>query len=376
MSITSGTRFCSYEFAECIGVGGIGEVYRATDLKLKREVAIKVLPESLAEDAERLARFQREAEILASLNHPNIAQIFGIEQADGISALVMELIDGLTLAQRIEQGPLPIDEALAIALQIADALEAAHEQGIIHRDLKPANIKLRPDGTVKVLDFGIAKALEVKSAISGAPSPVITTPAMTMAGMILGTAAYMSPEQARGKTIDQRADIWAFGCILYEMLSGQPVFGGEDVTVTLARVMEREVDMGQLPPALPLAVRQTILLCLRKDPKKRIRHISDVRLALQGGFESAANDGAMERAGFWRRALPLAGALVLGGLIVGLVVATVLWPEPQLQQQSQQQFQPQPPMRFDVAISKDGSRFLGGRLDTNWGRPSSTSLAL
>ena len=370
MSITSGTRFCSYEIAESIGVGGMGEVYRAKDLKLKREVAIKVLPESLADDAERLARFQREAEILASLNHPNIGQIFGLEQADGITALVMELIEGPTLAERIEHGPIPVDDALTIAMQIADALEAAHEQGIIHRDLKPANIKLRPDGTVKVLDFGIAKALDIKTS-SGAQSPVLTTPAMTMAGMILGTAAYMSPEQARGKEVDQRADIWAFGCVLYEMLTGQPAFGAEDVPLTLARVLSLGTDMTSLPGDLAPAVRQTIELCLEKDPKKRMHHIGDVRLALKGRFVTGTSETGGTQAplhSFWRRALPLAAALVLGGLVVSLVVGTVLWPEPPPQPQ------PQPINRFAytvpdehqylnagrnvLAVSPDGRRFV------------------
>jgi len=376
MTLLNGSQFSSYQILGPLGAGGMGEVYRATDLKLKREVALKVLPESFATDAERLARFQREAELLASLNHPNIGQIFGLEKSDGITALVMELIEGQTLAEKIEQGPIAPDDAINFAMQIADALEAAHEQGIIHRDLKPANIKLRPDGTVKVLDFGIAKALEPANGNSGHQSPVITTPAMTMAGMILGTAAYMSPEQARGKAVDQRADIWAFGCILYEMLSGQPVFGGEDVTITLARVMEREVDMGQLPSNLSPAVRHTILMCLRKDLKKRIADIRDVRLELQGGFESVsgrtAADGETARS-FWRRALPLAAALVLGGLVVSLVVGTVLWPEPPPQPQ------PQPINRFAyavpdehqflntggnvLAVSPDGRRFVYNSTD-------------
>ena len=223
MALSPGTRLGPYEVTAQIGVGGMGEVYRATDTNLKRAVAIKVLPESVAADAERLARFQREAEVLASLNHPHIAAIYGLERSDGTTALVMELVEGPTLADRIAQGPIPVDEALPIAKQIAEALEAAHEQGIIHRDLKPANIKVRPDGTVKVLDFGLAKAMDaVGSAPTVTQSPTITSPAMmTGVGMILGTAAYMSPEQARGKTADKRSDVWAFGCVLYEMLTGQ-----------------------------------------------------------------------------------------------------------------------------------------------------------
>ena len=220
LSLTPGTRLGPYEVVSAIGAGGMGEVYRATDTKLKRQVAIKILPPSLAADPDRLRRFQREAEVLASLNHPNIAAIYGLEEGGGVSALVMELVEGEDLSQRIAQGPIPIDEALPIARQIAEALEAAHEQGTIHRDLKPANVKVRADGTVKVLDFGLAKAMDpagASSATAGvSQTPTITSPAMTEAGMILGTAAYMSPEQARGRPVDKRSDIWAFGCVLHE----------------------------------------------------------------------------------------------------------------------------------------------------------------
>jgi serine/threonine protein kinase len=226
LALTAGTRLGVYDIATPIGVGGMGEVYRATDTTLKRQVAIKILPSSLAADADRLARFQREAEVLASLNHPNIAAIHGLEESDGIKALVMELVEGPTLADRIAQGAVPLDEALPIAKQIALALEAAHDRAIVHRDLKPANIKIRADGAVKVLDFGLAKAMDPTGAMPPgmSQSPTITTPAMTQAGVILGTAAYMSPEQARGKVVDKRADIWAFGCVLYEMLVGRRVF--------------------------------------------------------------------------------------------------------------------------------------------------------
>ena len=249
MSLTPGTRLGPYEITAQIGVGGMGEVYRATDTDLKRSVAIKVLPESLAADAERLARFQREAEVLASLNHPNIAQIHGLEKSAGTIALVMELVEGPTLADRIAQGAIPVDEALPISKQIAEALEAAHEQGIIHRDLKPANVKVRPDGTVKVLDFGLAKAMESQSAMSPGMSqaPTITTPAMTQAGMILGTAAYMSPEQAKGRTVDKRSDVWAFGAVLYEMLTGKRAFEGEDVSDTMASVLKADTNWDAFP---------------------------------------------------------------------------------------------------------------------------------
>src|SRR5471030_687537 len=226
----------------------MGEVYRATDSNLKRQVAIKVLPASVAGDADRLARFQPEAEVLAALNHPNIAQIFGLEKTPDFTALVMELVEGDDLSERITKGAIPLDEALPIAKQIADALEAAHEQGIIHRDLKPANIKVRSDGTVKVLDFGLAKAMEpaAGSSLSMSRSPTITTPAMTQAGMILGTAAYMSPEQAKGRTVDRRADIWAFGVVVFEMLTGRRPFEGEDVTDTLAAVLRADPDWSAL----------------------------------------------------------------------------------------------------------------------------------
>src|SRR5262245_56422603 len=223
MSRGPGTRLGPYEIAALIGEGGMGRVWRAHHAALNRDDALKVLPEAFASDPDRLARFRREAQVLASLNHPNIAHVYGLEQADGLQALVMELVEGPTLAERIAQGPLPIDEALHTAKQITEALEAAHDQGIIHRDLKPANIKLRPDGTVKVLDFGLAKALGpvADSPAAATMSPTITSPAMmTGVGVLLGTAAYMSPEQARGKAVDKRADIWAFGCVLFEMLTG------------------------------------------------------------------------------------------------------------------------------------------------------------
>ena len=268
----------------------MGEVYRARDTKLNRDVAIKVLPDLFVGDADRLARFTREAQTLAALNHPNIAHIHGLEESNGVGALVMELVEGEDLSQRIARGPISIDQALPIAKQIAEALDAAHEQGIIHRDLKPANIKLRDDGTVKVLDFGLAKAIEpTASAVNVSRSPTITSPAMmTGVGVLLGTAAYMAPEQARGKPVDKRADIWAFGCVLYEMLTGQRAFGGDDVTVTLSRVVEREPDFDALPATVPQRVRQALRVCLRKDPKQRAHDIADIRMALEGAFETVA----------------------------------------------------------------------------------------
>ncbi len=332
MALTPGTRLGVYDITALIGAGGMGEVYRATDVTLGREVAIKVLPDTFAQDAERLARFEREAKTLASVNHPHIAAIYGFEKSGGAHALVMELVEGPTLANRIAEGPIPIDEALVIARQIADALEAAHEQGIIHRDLKPANIKVRSDGTVKVLDFGLAKLIEPGSGIrdsgSGGAgvlsiSPTITSPAMTLGGMILGTAAYMSPEQARGKQVDKRADIWAFGCVLYEMLTGRRPFDADDVSLTMARVLEREPDFDALPPSVPARVRQALRVCLRKDPKQRAGDIRDVRLAIEGAFEtSAAQAAAPVVAARWRRVAIASAAAVLA---TAVVATTITW---------------------------------------------------
>jgi Tol biopolymer transport system component len=323
MPLTSGTRFGSYTVSEQIGAGGMGEVYRATDTDLKREVAVKVLPEAFANEADRLVRFQREAEVLASLNHPNIAQVFGLERSDDQIVIVMELVDGPTLADRIAEGPIPPAETLNLADQIAAALEAAHGRQIVHRDLKPANIKLRSDGTVKVLDFGIAKAIDVRAVGDERSSPS-SAPSLTRAGVVLGTVAYMSPEQARGKLVDQRADIWAFGCLVYEMLTGQPAFGGEDEAVTLARVLESEVDLAKLPGQVSPAARQAIGLCLAKDAAMRVADIRDVRLALAGAFVPAASP---EGIGFRVSLQAVAAALVFGAVVTGLI-SWALWPEP------------------------------------------------
>ena len=241
-------------------------------------MALKILPEAFATDPDRLARFQREAQVLASLNHPNIAAIHGLEDSEGTKALVLELVEGPTLADRISKGPIPVDEALPIAKQIAEALEAAHEAGVIHRDLKPANIKVKDDGTVKVLDFGLAKALDPNPTGDPSQSPTLTA-AATQMGVIMGTAAYMSPEQARGKTVDRRADIWSFGVVFYEMLTGVRPFGGEDISLTLASVMKSDVDVETLPPDLPETLRTVLRRCLEKDPLQRIRDVGDVRLA-------------------------------------------------------------------------------------------------
>src|SRR3989475_1347471 len=243
------------EVMALIGRGGMGEVYRARDTKLKRDVAIKILPDEFSRDADRVSRFQREAEVLALLNHPNIAAIYDLQEANGSRYLVLELIEGETLADRIARGPIPVEEALDIAKQICEALEVAHEKGIVHRDLKPGNVKIQPDGKVKVLDFGLAKALEsgpVNATLSNSPT---LSMAATNAGVILGTAAYMSPEQARGRTVDKRTDIWSFGCVLFEILTGQPLFGGETVSDTIARILERPLSLDTLPAATPTVIR-------------------------------------------------------------------------------------------------------------------------
>jgi serine/threonine-protein kinase len=316
MSISRGTRFGSYEIVEPIGSGGMGEVYRARDTALGRDVALKVLPASFSNDAMRVARFEQEAKTLASLNQANIAHIYGLERSEGNTGIVMELVDGETLVDRLAQGPIPVSEALKIANQIADALEAAHERAIVHRDLKPANVKIKPDGTVKVLDFGIAKALDPRF-ITGPGPAALTTPAMTEAGFILGTAAYMSPEQARGKFVDQRTDIWAFGCVLYEMLTGKPAFLGEDVTSTLARVLETAAKLNELPSDVPPAVRRTLELCLEKEARKRLADMRDVKLALAGTFAVAATSPS-------RR--PFGRAIAAAAFLIGMLVAgTAVW---------------------------------------------------
>jgi len=321
LALTPGTRLGVYEIIAQIGEGGMGAVYRGTDTTLGRQVAVKILPDAFASDPERLARFEREAKTLAALNHTNIAAIYGFEafRSGGSSdpptrALVMELVEGDDLSQRISRGAIPIDEALPIAKQIADALEAAHEQGIVHRDLKPANIKVRADGTVKVLDFGLAKAFDPTAASSpeALNSPTITSPAMTQAGMILGTAAYMSPEQAKGKAVDRRADIWAFGVVLYEMLTGQRLFSAETIPETLAHVMTREIDLGTLPETTPRHIRTLLARCLVKEPKQRLRDIGEARLAVEGAFDTAPQTAAQTTKAS-RNTLPwaVAGSLAL-----------------------------------------------------------------
>jgi Tol biopolymer transport system component/tRNA A-37 threonylcarbamoyl transferase component Bud32 len=309
MPLQPGTRLGPHEILEAIGAGGMGVVYRARDTKLNRDVAIKVLLPEVANDPEQLRRFEREAHLLASLNHPNVAAIYGFEEAHGITALVLELVEGPTLAERIASGPLAIGEALAIARQIADALETAHERGIVHRDLKPANVKVTPDGTVKVLDFGIAKAVQPLGA-DATPHSKVETAFATREGVIAGTAPYMSPEQARGKPVDKRADIWAFGCLLYEALTVTRAFPGETTTDALAAVIHREPDWALLPAATPASIRGLLARCLEKDPKRRLRDIGEARVAIEAtlaGDVRPTRDSAQSAAfARWRRALPWA----------------------------------------------------------------------
>jgi Tol biopolymer transport system component len=318
MALTVGTRLGAYEIAASIGAGGMGEVYRATDTKLKRQVAIKVLPTLLAADPERLARFEREAEVLARLNHPNIAQIHGVEDSSDVKALVMELVEGPTLADRLAHGSISLDEAVPIARQIAAALETAHELGIVHRDLKPANIKLRPDGTVKVLDFGLAKAMDPIGLMSPGHSiaPTITTPAMTHAGVILGTAAYMSPEQAAGKATDRRADIFSFGAVLYEMLTARRAFDGDSVSETLASVLKVDPDWKAFPASTPAAVRRLIQRCVTKDRTERLQAIGEARIALEHPSveETATAVSAPRRQKAWAVAAVASTVLLLAAL--------------------------------------------------------------
>jgi len=346
MPLSPGTTLGVYEITAQIGAGGMGEVYRARDTALDRDVAIKVLPEGFATDPERLARLEREAKVLASLNHPNIAAIYGLERSGEQPALVLELVEGATLAELIErcrvsdrtsQG-LPLDDALPIARQIAEALEAAHEQGIIHRDLKPANIKVRDDGTVKVLDFGLAKALDdVRSAGASAPatdaanSPTMTAMG-TRAGIIMGTAAYMAPEQAKGRPVDKRTDIWAFGVVLYEMLAGRSLFAGADVAETLAAVLRADPAWDRLPLATPPAIRKLLRRCLERDPRERLRDIGDARFEINDALTApGTSDGEavpIAAPAARRRAIFAAAALALGLITGGLIVLTLVRPAP------------------------------------------------
>jgi len=325
MALSTGTHLGSYEVLTPIGAGGMGEVYKAHDTKLGRDVAIKVLPEAFAHDPERLSRFQREAKMLASLNHPNIATIYGLEQSNGTSYLVMELVAGETLAERVKRdGAVPIEEALSIARQIAEALEGAHEKGIIHRDLKPANVKVTPEGRVKVLDFGLAKAFAADGEIDLSQAPTLTA-MRTQEGRILGTPAYMSPEQARAKTVDKRTDIWAFGCVLYELMTGKRAFRGETTQDTIAAVLEHDPDWQALPPLTPARTCDLLRRCLEKDPQRRLRDIGDVRIEIE---EASAVPAMGEPTGatkniYMRRREALLWGVVL--LLLAAVASIAIW---------------------------------------------------
>jgi serine/threonine-protein kinase len=321
MTLAAGTKLGRYEIRSKIGAGGMGEVYRAQDEKLNRDVAIKILPENLAQDSDRLARFKREAQVLASLNHPNIASIYGLEESNGFMALAMELVEGPTLADRIAAGPIPLEETLIIARQIAAALEAAHERGIIHRDIKPANIKVTDDATVKVLDFGLAKVFADEAPdVDLSHSPTLIKG--TQAGMILGTAAYMSPEQAKGKVVDKRSDVWSFGCVLFEMLTGKPSFSGETLTDILASVVRAEPDWNLLPASTPEVIRRLLFRCLTKDQKQRLRDIGEARIAIEN-FQSGRPEEittTLNRPPPLRRNVFWAGAIVLALILVGSAI--------------------------------------------------------
>jgi eukaryotic-like serine/threonine-protein kinase len=361
--LSSRTRIGSYEVIAPLGAGGMGEVYRARDSRLNRDVALKVLPASFAGDAERLARFAREAQVLAALNHPHIAAIYGLEEHGDMRALVLELVEGETLAARLSRGPIPVTEALEIAKQIAAALEAAHDQGIIHRDLKPANISLTKAGAVKVLDFGLAKLTESPGASGSLPgsslSPTITSPALaTHAGMMLGTAAYMSPEQARGREADRRADLWAFGCVLYEMLTGKQAFAGETVTDVIAAVVTKEPDLARLPADTPAGVRWLLTRCFQKDPRQRFSGAADAALLLD---PAAAPGGSVSTPA--KTARP-AWKLLLGGaaaaivLVATGVVAANYWRTPADVRPLLFEIPVNAPIDHSIAISPDGRRVV------------------
>jgi serine/threonine-protein kinase len=376
-----GRTLGSYTVKSLMGSGGMGAVYRAWDSRLKRDVAIKVLPDEFSRDTERILRFQREAEILASLNQPHIAAIYDLGETEGVRYLVLELVEGETLADRLKRGPIPVGETLHIALQIADALEAAHEKGVIHRDLKPANIQLTGEADVKILDFGLAKAAASGLQRDAADSPTVTAEA-TQRGVLMGTAAYMSPEQACGRTVDPKTDIWAFGCVLYEMLAGRSLFRQNTITETLAKVLEGRVDLDKLPPQTPAAIVRLIQRCLERDPRERLQHIGDARVEIRDAIASfAAPSRTPARVGVtrWRR-FAVVSSLILLALLGGWFFARQTVPEPALVTKL-----------FDgpvavpagatlgqrrIAISRDGTRFAyssGAQLFT---RPMNSTEAV
>ena len=363
-----GTTLSHYKVLEKIGQGGMGEVYRAEDTNLSREVAIKVLPEQFTQDPQRLARFEREAKLLASLNHPNIAAIYGFEKADGVRFLALELVPGETLQERVAKGPVPVEEALEVCRQIAEGVEAAHEKGVIHRDLKPANVKVTPEGKVKILDFGLAKAFEAEVPAADISQSPTLTEEMTRAGMILGTAAYMSPEQAKGEAVDKRADIFAFGCVLYELLTGKRAFDGKTITETLGAIIHKEPDWAALPATTPLRIQELLRRCLTKDVHARLDGIGNVRTEIKLavdepttvspiGVTSAAQPGG-------QRWAMTAGLVVLTAIVAGLAVWLFIQPSSPEQSLSRFVIRPSPPVVLvstfskDVAISPDGRQLV------------------
>jgi dipeptidyl aminopeptidase/acylaminoacyl peptidase len=371
MTLNPGTRLGSYEVTSTLGEGGMGEVYRARDSRLGRDVAIKVLPELFAADPERIARFEREAKTLAALNHPNIAHIHGLEVSNGVRALVMELIEGSTLADRIAQGPIPIAETLPIAKQIAEALEAAHEAGIVHRDLKPANIKVRDDGTVKVLDFGLARVMAPDGGTTAVAnlshSPTITSPAaMTGVGVLLGTAAYMSPEQVKGRVADKRCDIWAFGCVVYEMLTGKRAFRGDDVQDTLAAILRGEPDWTALPADTPTPIRRLLRRCLEKDRRRRMPDAAAARLEVEDALTAPAEIPVAAAAppprARWRSVAPVGAALLVGAAIAVTAMLMVGRSAPEAVVTRLEITTPATAAPFQFALSPDGRRlaFVAG----------------
>jgi Tol biopolymer transport system component/predicted Ser/Thr protein kinase len=361
-----------YEITSQLGKGGMGEVYQAKDQRLGRDVAIKVLPEEFAKDADRTARFQREAKVLASLNHPNIAAIYGLEESTGTNFLVMELVEGVTLVDQLKRGPIPVEDSLNLALQITEALEAAHEKGIIHRDLKPANIKVTPEGKVKVLDFGLAKAFAgEQSDLNLSNSPTLSN-AATQQGVILGTAAYMSPEQAKGKIVDKRADVWAFGCVLFEMLTGRSLFSADDVSQTLARVLERQPDFSSLPPDLHPKIIELLERCLEKEARNRYSGIGDARVDIQKALDDprgvfVKSDSEGKRRSKWKWVLLYAvGVVVAAAAIVSVVLWKLKPPEPRRVMRFEyvlpvgRQFIRNSVGEVPLTISPDGSHFVYG----------------
>src|SRR5713226_8597407 len=316
MALAPGTKLGPYEIVAPLGAGGMGEVYRARDTKLGRDVALKLLPPRFTADADRVARFGREARLLASLNHPHIGAIYGFEDAGNVPALVLELVEGDTLDVRLRLGTLPLSEALAVAQQIADALDAAHRAGIIHRDLKPSNIKITPDGFVKVLDFGLAKALATEGSDPDLLKSTITSAGGTIVGVILGTAAYMSPEQARGQPVDKRTDIWAFGCVLFEMLTGSAAFARETITDTIVAVVGAEPEWKSLPADTPGSIRRLLTRCLQKDARRRLHDIADARIELEDAMATPAEPAPLPTPRRWS---PVALSVLSLGIATALV---------------------------------------------------------